>query len=591
MSIFATEPTTNLIMSKFTLPLISAALLTAMSAPAQTSVQYRSDAENQTLSVMQTKQNADVRFKAAPGKHLMPPPTGTADDIVSDPEGQKFENAIRSDVSLNNFMGMPEIQTGEAFIGDFVIADNGNIWIRPITTYRNAPGYIELEKQEDGTYVAHTPQVFYDQDNYDGTHTLAWATRFILKRTEDGANYYEAEENEDGTFNTDMKFTYENGVIRQVDQRVSEQGLPLELLAMTDPNGNWAIWGSGCINMKALPEDMKPAALPEDIVEHEVVFGYKTLDYSTGELTFNNQTYKYVTSPSEPDAVYISIPSRWLSDKWVKGTIGADKSWTFEKQYLGTYPAANMHIWFTPATFQIIQGEQNGMVSYGMRLDQSDAIVFRYDEDKVSYFSADNDAFEVNASPASADYIIESYAVPSIHGYSDNVLNPADPTFTSFTPYMEVNKFGYMSFSIPNYDIDGNFISTDKMYYRLFINKDETEPYVLTPEEYKTLTENMTDVPYNFSDYSFITSYNANHNIYFYRSDVNYWGVQSVYKDGDEEKTSNVVWHESTGVDKITTEAVEGEVEWYDLLGRRVNNPERGIFIKKSGSKIQKVVL
>lgn len=590
MSIFATEPTTNLIMSKFTLPLISAALLTAMSAPAQTNVQYRSDAENQTLSVMQTKQSADVRFKAAPGKHLMPPPTGTADDMITDPQGDKFENAIRSDFSFRNMMGMPEIQTGDALIGEFVVGD-GYIWIKPISTYPNGQGYLELEKQEDGTYVAHTPQVFYDQDNYDGTHTLAWATRFVLKTTDTGAVYYDAEENEDGTFNTDMKFTYEDGILKQIDQRVNEQGLPLELLAMTDPQGNWALWGSGCINMKALPEDMKPVVLPEDKIEHEVVFGYKSLKFDTGELVFNNQPYKYVTSPSEPDVVYLNVPERWLSDRWIKGTIGADKSWTFEKQYLGTYIAANMHIWFTPATFQILQGEQNGNVSYGMLLTQSDALVFKYDEEKESYFSSDSDVLEINASPASANYIVYSYAVPSVNGFPKNVSNPADPTFTTFTPYMEFNHFGMMSFSLPNYDVDGNFMNTDKMYYRVFINQDETEPFVLSPDEYTSLTEEITDVPYTYNDVSHITYYNMNHNLYFFRSDVSYWGVQSVYKDGDEEKTSNVVWHESTGVDKITTEAEEGEVEWYDLLGRRVNNPERGIFIKKSGSKIQKVVL
>lgn len=31
-----------------------------------------------------------------------------------------------------------------------------------------------------------------------------------------------------------------------------------------------------------------------------------------------------------------------------------------------------------------------------------------------------------------------------------------------------------MSFSLPNYDVDGNFMNTDKMFYRVFINGDET---------------------------------------------------------------------------------------------------------------------
>lgn len=562
-------------------------MTTALTASAATP-QYRNDAADMNTPVMQQTKNVNVRFNA-PGKHLMPPPSGSANDMVTAPEGQKFENAIRSDVSLTNFMGMPQVQTGEAFIGEYILSDDGTIWIKPITTYNFAPGYIKLDKQDDGTYVAHTPQVFYDQDNYDGTHILAWATRFVLKQTADGAYFYDAEETADGSYNTDMKFTYENGELRQVDQRVTEQGLPMELLAMTDPQGNWAIYGSGCISIKALPEDMKAPELPADKEEHSVVLGYKTLDFSNGSLVTNSKKYIYAVSPSEPGTVYLNVPETWLADRWIKGTVDADNTWRFEKQYLGTYQAANMHIWFTPSTFDIVPIEQNGMTSYGMKLTQSDALVFRYDEGKVSYFSGDNDVLEINASPSSADYIVYSYAAPSVHGFPENVSDPADPWFTSFTPFMEVNNFGMMSFNLPNYDIDGNFMDTEKMYYRVFINGDETEPFTLTPEEYNTLTEPMTDVPYNFNDISFITCYNMSHNLYFYRSDVTSWGIQNVYKNGAEEKTSKVVWSESVSVSEIDAEGAEAE--WYDLQGRRVENPQKGIYLKRIGSKIQKVIL
>lgn len=160
-----------------------------------------------------------------------------------------------------------------------------------------------------------------------------------------------------------------------------------------------------------------------------------------------------------------------------------------------------------------------------------------------------------------------------------------------FTPYMEFNHFGMMSFSLPNYDVDGNFMNTDKMFYRVFINGDETEPFVLSPDEYASLTETITDVPYNYNDVSHITCYNMTHNLYFFRSDVGSWGIQSVYKDGDMEKKSNVVWYEVAGVVGIDAEAGGDEAVWYDLQGRRVSNPERGIFIKKTGSKVEKVIL
>lgn len=571
------------------LPLLSIALMAALPAVAKAPAEFKSCDEGLIRpAVEQNAPKVEFRTNAALDALLMPPPTGTADDIITEPEGTKYENAIRADYSLYNYMGMPQTQTGEALISDFVVGD-GYIWLKPISTYSIAKGYLELEKQQDGTYVGHTPQVFYDQDNYDGTHTLGWVVRFVLKSDETGY-YYDAEENANGTLNTDVMFTYENGVLKQADQRVNENGLPLEMLAMVGPDGSWAIYGSGCISVKALPGDMKTVTVPEDKEEHDMVLGYKTMDYATGELKLNYEKYSYATSPSEPDAVYLNIPNQWISDRWIRGTVGADKSWTFEKQYLGTYLAANMHIWFTPSTFEIIQVEQYGTTSNAMKLTQCDAIVLKYDEEKKSYISSDNDIWEVNASPSSADYIIYSWANPSINSYPENVTTPQDPTITNITPISEYNNFGVMSFTIPNYDVDGNFLDTQKMFYRVFINQDGSEPFALTPEEYKSLTENMTDIPYEYTDATQITCYNQFHNLYFYRPEVNYWGIQSIYKDGDVEKKSNIVWHECTGVDKITSDA-EGETIWYDLHGRRVANPDKGIFIKKTGNKVVKVVL
>ena len=46
---------------------------------------------------------------------------------------------------------------------------------------------------------------------------------------------------------------------------------------------------------------------------------------------------------------------------------------------------------------------------------------------------------------------------------------------------------------------------------------------------------------------------------------------------------------ESTAIEEI--EAEEAEVEYYNLQGVKVENPEKGIFIKKQGNKATKVIL
>ena len=45
------------------------------------------------------------------------------------------------------------------------------------------------------------------------------------------------------------------------------------------------------------------------------------------------------------------------------------------------------------------------------------------------------------------------------------------------------------------------------------------------------------------------------------------------------------------GVEKIEAEDDNAAVEYYNLQGVKVVNPENGIFIKKQGNKVTKVVL
>lgn len=561
---------------------LAAACIMSSTAAAQERQMYKSVAGegNRTVQVMlQNGRQASVNITPRAAARLFTPPTGTAEDIIYEPEGQKFTDLLRTDISINNFMGSPEILEYPSAIGEYVIGDDGTIYIQPITTYKTG-GYIKLEKQADGTYTAHTPQVFYDQTNPDGSHILAWATRFILKQTPDGAYYYDAEETGDGGYNTDMKFTFENGVLQQADMTLDETGLPNELLAMTDPDGNWAIYGSGCITIAPLPEDEKPAVLPEDAEERSVVLLYKDVNSTTGELTDLNKKLRYATSPSEPGTVYINNPSDRLPDQWIKGQVESDGSWTFKRQYLGTYPLANAHVWFIPGTYTIGTETQYGMTYYGELYTLTDEITLKYDAGKLAYTSGDDEAMLINIS-TDEPWFIEAFDAPGIQQIADVAATPADPVILTVQP--NYGTGGYFSFTQPGEDVDGNFIDTDKMYYRVYADGDETAPFMFTTEEYKYLEEDMTDVPYEYGDNIHFTHYGATHGFYFYRTDVTKWGVQSVYRGGGEERVSNIVWVDvpGTGISSVTTDEA-AKVEYYDLQGRRVSNPTKGIFIKKT---------
>lgn len=46
-----------------------------------------------------------------------------------------------------------------------------------------------------------------------------------------------------------------------------------------------------------------------------------------------------------------------------------------------------------------------------------------------------------------------------------------------------------------------------------------------------------------------------------------------------------------TGIEGIEAEAAEAEVEWFNLQGVRVANPEAGLYIRRQGNKVEKVIV
>ena len=101
-------------------------------------------------------------------------------------------------------------------------------------------------------------------------------------------------------------------------------------------------------------------------------------------------------------------------------------------------------------------------------------------------------------------------------------------------------------------------------------------------------------VPYNFDNYIDVTvSVQGSKAIGFYNNDIETFGVQSVYFYGDNPTFSDIVTYDvatgETNVNEGTGSGVKSmentemiSKEFYDLAGRKINNPDKGIFIMKT---------
>jgi len=72
--------------------------------------------------------------------------------------------------------------------------------------------------------------------------------------------------------------------------------------------------------------------------------------------------------------------------------------------------------------------------------------------------------------------------------------------------------------------------------------------------------------------------------------DVNAEFTVEVKHAGETKKVTFYVDHESAGVEGIAADE-NAPIEYFDLQGRKVAAPENGIYIKRQGGRVQKVVL
>ena len=171
---------------------------------------------------------------------------------------------------------------------------------------------------------------------------------------------------------------------------------------------------------------------------------------------------------------------------------------------------------------------------------------------------------------------------------------PADPSIDSYK--FEGTSYPYISFNIPAKDVDGNDIISAKLFYTVWIQDYEDgidKPFVVLADEYRDVEEDMTEIPYDWDDSYDI--YKGGSRFYINTtkalSKIMKFGVQSIYYGGGERNTSNIVWMENENpiyVDITDVNFNNQKTVIFDLQGRRVANPAKGLYIVNGKKAILK---
>ena len=367
---------------------------------------------------------------------------------------------------------------------------------------------------------------------------------------------------DDGQTICDIQFAYDAvaQTLTQITEYIVESPSATEIK-------NWGYW-YGMIIYAGEPIVIDPVVAPEDLATETYLF--KAMELEAGE-GMELEEYSYQTEVGfYGNDVYFKGFSEDTSDFWAKGTLSEDgKTVTIPaNQYMG-------EIEFYGYVFKYFVTAVN---DEGEMTD----IVLNYDADTNTFTT--EQAIVLNGSSRGLDPY-QTFTEVTITKMQDFAATPADPFIAEFAPNANYPR---IDFNIRAIDVEGNDLLGSKLFYTIWVEKDgEAQPLTLTAALYSKLTEDMTEIPYTFTDNYDI--YTGGTRVYLNQDaeEIASWtkiGVQSIYYGGDECNKSNIVWAE-TGTGIASLQESEKTSVIYNIAGQRVQKAQKGLYIV-NGKKV-----
>ena len=266
-------------------------------------------------------------------------------------------------------------------------------------------------------------------------------------------------------------------------------------------------------------------AKPEVVVVPEGVASVPFIMYYSDKQGIEYS--KPVNIAVDGNDVYIQGFSEYLPEAWVKGTKDGNKVTFAGDQYMGALDEEESYFFY-----------------------EKESVVFTYNAEEDSYSFA-GEIYGIIAD----QYYDGHYYYPVLEKVVEKAGTPATPSITG----IEQTEYGdVLVFDVPVVDVNGNAMVASKLSYQFFIDE-ETNPLTFTTTDYKKLTENLTVIPYGFTEnYDFYAT-----SIYLNMAHNNWSkiGIQSIYTGGGEEHKSEISWFNiADALPVVAPEDLETEV-------------------------------
>lgn len=495
-----------------------------------------------------------------------------ADDtpIMDQPEGTLYSSMSRSGMGYYVYLNatLPDVVSGQT-AKVVVNEEKGEIYIENPFSMLTSNTWLKGELDAEGNVVVHTPQFIYR--NFSDTRVEdLYATRMVPGDIPGLYEFFKDEEE------SDLHFTWKDGVLTQTDNAV---------LGLTYIDGEFA--GYADSDIKIVPfTDVNVAPENPDQLTFQ--------NYMLGGSNFHELPQTKICKVAiDGNKVWIKNFYEGLPESYIHGEIVNGQLVLPSNQYLGIIN--DTYAYFFGASTYI---DKN---IFGV-----DENMYKLEED-LTMDSSEKDGFisqadfYINAGNTVSKRI-EVYMQPELYPFDVTVARvPMTPMITRFNPIDAANDMyiGLFNAAIDPLDASGHFIDGDNLYYSMYLN-DENNPLTLTRRDFPgIIKEDTTEIPVLFDETPKVSTWallNYFNEITFIFDDasISRIGIRSIYKVGGQTSYSPIVWSDDPkdpiGVDEICVD--ETNAVYYDLSGRRVMNPEKGIYIVKlsNGKTFKKVV-
>lgn len=490
---------------------------------------------------------------------------------VLDQPGGTFINASRDGTGYFVASGAVYPYSTHALASGYVMEEGDSvIWLKdPYTQYVGQQGWLKLERQSPTSsyYVAKLPQAIVA---YDDTTTL-YATK--LTGTRNGS--YSVSTNQIVRFRMSNK-----GVLTQVTSNGTE------IIGLTNIGGGWLGYGDYAYKLSSNYDT--PNVSPQWVPKEKFV--WRNITAKDGSTTFDGM----VNVGFDGDTVYISNCAD--TTQYFKGVIHGDKAVFKTPQYLGKGNAMDYLLYFQGARYNWTDPTRNPAITL-----LKDSVTLAYDSLTHTFTIPNQQALLFTINNADSMYTHLSPEV-TIFPFVERAATPQPPYFWEpqyyFSNYEWSDRlqmgFGRAYIVVMPYDLDGNYLDPAKLYYSMYIDDGE-EPFVFDQEDYPNLTEEMTEIPFYFTDnYGITVQSDILRLIAFFTEVQDSIGFQTIYYGGDERHASAIEWYYPNGTDgigKVATGGVGGAKAFYDVAGRRQEGLRKGInIVRKEDGSVVKVL-